>query len=319
MVTHRLRQQPDDGFLAGSEALPRAREADEKALQLDPSLAEAHTWLGVTHWWYERDKAAARREFQIALTMQPDLASAHEFYGWYLVAAGQVDEGLAESRRAVELDPLSSETNTYLGVNLYLARRYDEAIRQLRGAISTDPDYGWAKLWLGRALARVGKLTEALAELRTGLGQGWTNPEFESALGRAYADAGNRPEAEKVLDRFRERLQVGFVPAYSIATVHVGLGHIDEAFDWLAKAEAERSYYIPWLKLDPELDPLRADPRFAALLKKVGMEPRASTPVVDLRRRRTPSHRGRVSATRSALPRRAALRRPGAAAVYPWA
>ncbi len=261
-----------DGYLAGSEALPRGREAAEKALQLDPALAEAHAWLGVIHWWYDRDMAAARREFQTALTMQPDLASARQFYGWYLVAHGQVDEGLAESRRAVELDPLSSETNAYLGVNLYFIRRYDEAIRQLQTAIRTDPDYGYSHFWLGLAFARVGKLSEALAEATVTLTQ-LENAEAESALGRVHAQAGNRPEAETMLNGLRKRAQNGFVSAYDMALLHVSLEHIDEAFEYLGKAETERSYYIPWLKLDPELDPLRSDPRFAALLKKVGAEP----------------------------------------------
>jgi len=261
-----------DGFMPGGEALPRAREAAQKALQLDPSLAEAHTWLGVVHWWFDRDYPAARREFASALAMQPELASAHEFYGWYLVAAGQVDEGLAESRRAVELDPLSSEANAYLGANLYLVRRYDEAIRQLRATLAADPDYFYATIWLGRAQVQVGKLPAAIVALSPPLKQFPNDPEMEAALGRAYADAGNRMEAEKVLDSFRKRRRDGFLNAYSIAVLHVGLGQVDEAFAWLAKAEAERSYYIAWLKLDPDLDPLRSDPRFTALLKKVGLD-----------------------------------------------
>jgi class 3 adenylate cyclase len=100
-----------------------------------------------------------------------------------------------------------------------------------------------------------------------------TNPEIDAAIGRAHADAGEREEAEKVLADLRERLRHGFVSAYYPALVHVGLGQFDEAFDWLAKAEAERSSYLGWLKVDPELDPLRSDPRFAALLRKVGLEP----------------------------------------------
>ena len=156
-----------DGLFAGSECLPRARQAAEKALQLDPSLAEPHTWLGAVYWWYDRDYAAARREFETAVKMQPDLASARGTYGWYLVAAGQVDEGLSESRRAVELDPLSSETNAFLGVNLYLTRRYDEAVKQLRAAINTDPDYVYAHEFLGRVYARTGRFSEAIEELRT--------------------------------------------------------------------------------------------------------------------------------------------------------
>ncbi len=261
-----------DWPLPADECLPRTREAAEKALQLDPSLAEAHTWLGVVHWWYDRDYAAARRELQTALTMQPDLPSAHQMNGWYLVGTGQVDEGLAESRRAVELDPLSPEMNTWLGINLYLARHYDEAIKQLRTAITTDPDYWYAHLWLGRAYARTGRLSEAIAELHAAQ-QFAGSTEIESALGRAYADGGDRAGASKVLKHMRERLHDEFVSAAFVATVHAGLGEVDEAFASLTQAEAEHSYYVGWWKIDPELDPLRSDPRFTALLKKVGLEP----------------------------------------------
>jgi TolB-like protein/Flp pilus assembly protein TadD len=261
-----------DGLLSGSECLPRAREAAEKALQLDPSLAEAHTWLGTVHCWYDRDYVAARRDFQMAVAMQPDLASAHEMNGWYLVAAGQVDEGLAESRRAVELDPLSSETNAFLGANLYLTRRYDEAVKQLRAAINTDPDYGYAHLFLGRVYARMGRFSEAIVELRTAM-QLAPGPEPESALGRAYADAGDRGKATEVLDHLREEMRDTFVSAAFLATVHIGLGQVDEAFAALEEAASQHSYYAGWWKLDPDLDPLRSDPRFPALLKKVGLEP----------------------------------------------
>jgi TolB-like protein/class 3 adenylate cyclase/Tfp pilus assembly protein PilF len=260
-----------DGLLEGSECLPRAREAAEKALQLDPSIAEAHTWLGAVHWWYDRDDIAARRELETAIAMQPDLASAHEIYGWYLVATGEVDAGLAESRRAVELDPLSSETNTYLGVNLYLARRYDEAIKQLRTAINTDPDYVYAHLFLGRVYARTGRFSEAVAELRTAA-QLAPFPEQESALGRAYADAGDRSKATEVLNHLREQMHDTFVSAAFVATVHIGLGQVDEAFAALEEAAAQHSYYAAWWKVDPDLDPLRSDPRFTALLKKVGLD-----------------------------------------------
>ena len=205
--------------------------------------------------------------------MQPELATAHEYNGWYLVATGQIDEGLAESRRAVELDPLSPEINTVLGFNLYFARRYDEAIKQLRTAITIDPDYWWEHEWLGRAYARVGRFSEAVAELHTaqrlpGIG----GAEVESALGRAYADAGDRAEATKVLEHLHERSRDEFVSAAYVATIHVGLGEVDEAFAALAQAEVEHSYFVGWWKVDPELDPLRSDPRFTALLKKVGLE-----------------------------------------------
>ncbi len=255
-----------------NEALPRAREAAERALQLDLSLAEAHVWLGIVHWLYDRDYATARREFQMALTMQPELASAHEYNGWYLVAIGQVDEGLAESRRAVELDPLSSESNTSLGFNLYFAHRYDEAIKQLHTTVAIDPDYWWVHAWLARAYGHVGRFPEAIAEAQKAQ-QLSRYAEAESVLGRLYADAGNRGEAEKVLTYLRERARDEFVSPAFVANIHVGLGERDQAFAALAQAEMQRSLFVAWWKVDPELDPLRPDPRFVALLKKVGLEP----------------------------------------------
>lgn len=261
-----------DWQISPNEALPRAREAAEKALKLDPSLAEAHVWLGIVRWLYELDHATARREFHTALTMQPELATAHEYNGWYLVATGQIDEGLAESRRAVELDSLSSEINTVLGFNLYFAHRYDEAITQLRTAVTIDPDYWWAHAWLARAYGRTGRFPDAITEARKAQ-QLSAYAEAESVSGRVYADAGDRVEAEKVLAHLRERMHDEFVsPAY-VATILVGLGDLDEALVELAKAMEQRAYSGGWWKVDPELDPLRSDPRFTALLKKVGLEP----------------------------------------------
>lgn len=261
-----------DGLFAGSECLPRARKAAAKAIELDPELAEPHTWLGAVHWWYDRDYAAARREFQTAISMQPGLASAREVYGWFLVATGETDAGLAESRRAVELDPLSAETNTWLGINLFLTRRYGEAAAQLRIAIDASPDYNYAHLFLGRVYGRMGRYPEAIAELDTAIAlRGGV--EAEAALGRVYADAGETSKATEVLGHLRAQMGDTFVSGAFLATVYVGLGQNDEAFAALEQAAEQHSYYAAWWKLDPALDPLRSDPRFTALLKKVGLAP----------------------------------------------
>jgi predicted Zn-dependent protease len=189
----------------------------------------------------------------------------------FLLASGHTEEGLAESRRAVALDPLSPEANTWLGGNLYFARHYDEAIHVLRTTILRHPDHPYARVWLGRAYARVGRFLEAIAAL-SDLLKLENLPEYESALGRVYADAGNTTEATAVLNRLRERMRDEFVSASFLATVQLGLHDTDGALVSPAQAATEHSYYVPWWKVDPALDPLRSDPRFTALLQSVGLD-----------------------------------------------
>jgi adenylate cyclase len=260
-----------DWTLSSREAMPRCRAAAEKALQLDPSLAEAHVWLGIAHWWYDRDSDGARQEFEKALSMQPHLASAHMWHGLYLTALGQPDDGIAESHRAVDDDPLSVLTSTFLGANLYITGRNDEAIERLRGAVAIDSDFWWARAWLGRANARAGRFAEAIAELREAQRIA-PFAEVEAALGRTYADAGNREEATKVLNHLRGGMRGVLVSPGYVAVVLIGLGRLDEAYAALEQAEEERWYYGGFLKVDPYFARLRSDPRFKALLKKAGLE-----------------------------------------------
>ena len=260
-----------DWTVASRDAMPRCREFAEKALQLDPSLAEAHVWLGITHWWYDRDSDGARQEFQKALAMQADLASAHMWYGGYLVALGQTDEGIAESQRAVQDDPLSVLTSTFLGDTLYNARRNDEAVQRLSAAVRIDPSFWWARAWLGRAYARAGRFAEAITELQEAQRLA-PYAEVQAALGRTYADHGNKEEATKVLNELRGGMTDVFVSQGHVAIVLIGLGRLDEAFAALEKAEDERWYYGGFLKVDPYFDPLRSDPRFKALLKRAGLD-----------------------------------------------
>jgi serine/threonine-protein kinase len=262
-----------DWRMPPDEALPRAREAAEKALRLDPSLAEAHTWLGYMHWWYDQDLAATRRELETALAMQPDSAITRAYYGWYLVSIGEVEAGLAEARRGAELEPLSAEINATLGFTLYAAHRYDEAIQQLRTTLAIDPDYWFTYEWLGRVYARQGRFAEATAALQTAQRLDPPQLEIESLLGRVYADAGDRARAVAVLHHLRERSKEEYVSGSYLATVQIGLGQKDEAFESLARAAAQHTWLVGFWKVDPELDPVRSDPRFAVLLAKVGQKP----------------------------------------------
>jgi tetratricopeptide (TPR) repeat protein len=181
------------------------------ALELDPSLAEAHVWLGLVHWWYDQDVDATLRELRTALAMEPDLVTAHQWYGSVLVTVGRFDEGIAETRRAHELDPLAPNVATFMGLNLVFAGRNDAAIEQLRTATTVQRDKWWAHALLARAYARAGRFPEALAAARQAK-QLSKYAEIESVLGRVLADAGDRAEATKVLDHLRERARHEFVP-----------------------------------------------------------------------------------------------------------
>jgi tetratricopeptide (TPR) repeat protein len=174
-------------------------------------------------------------------------------------------------RRAQQLDPLADHLPTFMGYSLFFARRNDAAIEQLQTAVAVDRDSWWAHAWLARAYALASRFPEAIAEARKAQ-QLSAYAEIESVLGRVLADSGDRAEATKVLDHLRERARTEFVAPPYLATILIGLGRLDEALVELAKAVEARSYYVMYWKVDPDLDPLRSDPRFAALLKKVGLE-----------------------------------------------
>ncbi len=253
------------------EALPRAREAARKALALDPTLPEAHVWLGMVHFWYDHDIDATLQEFETALTMQPDLVTANQWYGSVLVGIGRLDEGIARTQRAYKLDALAFDVARSMGLNLLLARRYDEAIAQLRTATTVTGDNWLAHATLARAYGQAKRFPEAIAAARKAREMGPENAEAEATLGRVYADAGETAEAEKVLAQLRARQDIYVAPT-NPATILIGLGRHDEALEELAKGVEQRSYLVMYWKVDPDLDPLRSDPRFIALLKQVGLE-----------------------------------------------
>ena len=253
------------------EALPRAREAARKALALDPTLAEAHVWLGMVHFWYDHDIDATLREFNTALTMQPDLATANLWFGYVLVCIGRLDEGIATTQRAYEVDALAPSVAPMMGVNLLLARRNDEAIAQLRTATTVTGDNWLAHETLARAYAQDKRFPEAIAAARKAVEMAPQIAEAEATLGRIYADAGETAEAEKVLAQLRARQDIYVAPPF-LATILIGLGRHDEALEELAKGVEQHSYVLMTLEVDPGFDPLRSDPRFIALMKQVGLE-----------------------------------------------
>lgn len=256
-------------FLRPRYAFPRARTAALKAIALDPTLAEAHTSLGFIRFLYDRAWVEAESEFRQSIALNQNYPTAHQFYSDYLKAMGRLEEALSEVRRALELDPLSLGINTGLGHVLYLSRQYDQAISQYRKALALDPNFVQAHLWFGRPYLEKGMYDEAIEEVRTAVRLSKDSTMSLAVLGHAYASAGRSREARNVLARLLKRGRTQYVPSYWIALIHVGLGDRDRAFDWLERANRERSAWLAWIKVEPRFDRLRSDPRFSRLLRRV--------------------------------------------------
>ncbi len=256
-------------YLQPKEAFPKAKAAAMRALELDDRLAEPHATLGMVKSVYDWDWMAARKELQRTIELNPRNAQAHHLYAHYLASMGRHDEAIAEIKRAQELEPLSLTMNRDVGVFYYFARRYDQAIEQLRGVIKTDPNYFAAHHYLGRAYAQKGMYVEGIAELEKAitLSGGYIKPK--ASLANVYGMAGQRGEALKILNELTELSKQEYVSSFEMAKIYAGIGESDRAFESLEKAIVERSSSTSYLKVDPLLDPLRSDPRFQDLLRRM--------------------------------------------------
>ncbi|HYU40875.1 MAG TPA: winged helix-turn-helix domain-containing protein [Vicinamibacteria bacterium] len=259
------------GGLPPRQAVPEAKAAALKALQIDGTLAEAHNSLAMVHLLYDWDLAASEREFRRALELDPDYTTADHWYSHTLTVLGRTDESLAESKRALELEPLNLAVGSHLGWHYLYARQYDQAIEQFRKTLELDPAFPPAQRYAAWAYLQKGMRQEAIASLRAALGLLGRNPEVEGELGHALGVAGRRAEALAMLEGLRQLSSTRGVSPYSIALVHGGLGDRDQALAWLEKAYVERSDYMPYLSREPMLDGLRSDPRFAALVRRIGL------------------------------------------------
>jgi TolB-like protein/DNA-binding winged helix-turn-helix (wHTH) protein/Tfp pilus assembly protein PilF len=263
------------GYSSPKEALPKAKEAVLKALEIDSTLAEAHTSLARIKGEYDWDWSGAEREFQRAIELNPSYATAYQWYGSVLSTMGRPEEAIANYKRALELDPLSPITNGVLGQALYYTRQYDQAIEQLQKTLELDPDLGLARAYLALAYRQKSMNKEAIAEFEKLLvilhGHAWALAD----LGYAYATAGRRPDAQRMLDQLNLLSRQNFVPADAVAHVYVGLGEKGKAIDWLEKGYERHSIGLGGvgLKVDPLWDPLRSDPRFADLLRRMNLQP----------------------------------------------
>ena len=258
------------GFLAPRETFPKAKEPLMKALEIDETLAEGHALLGTYKLDYEWDWSGAEREFKRAIELDSNDSGGHERYGSYLQSMGRFDEALAERKLAQKFDPMNPAVIASVGHTLFSARRYDEAMEYYRRAIELNPNYSWGHLWIADVYVQKGMYDEAITEVNKALSVEGSTRAI-ATLGYAYAVAGRRDEARKVLGQLEDLSKGKYVSPFFIAIIHVGLGEKDRAFDWLEKAYQERNPNLVRLKVEPVFDPIRSDPRFTNLLRRVGM------------------------------------------------
>jgi DNA-binding winged helix-turn-helix (wHTH) protein/TolB-like protein/Flp pilus assembly protein TadD len=260
------------GVEPASQAYPVAKAAALKALQLDDSLAEAHASLGMVYFYYEWNWPEAAKEFMRAIALNPNYALAHSWYALNLGAMGRYDEALDQVRRAQVLDPLSLEINTVVGRIFYLRHQYDQSIDAYRKVIDLDPHYARAHARLGMTYAAVGAFGDALHEFGEAQRLSGSDSYPEGLMGYTFARSGDTARARKLLQELTQRSRRQAVPAFNMALICIGLGERDKALDWLAKAYQDRSSYMVYAKTEPLLDPIRSDPRFAALLHQMGFQ-----------------------------------------------
>ena len=260
---------PVYGAGAPQEYYPRAKAAAQTALELDDTLGEAHTSLANVFFRYLQ-LAQSAREFERSIELNPNYATAHQWYGRLtLLAIGQFDRAMAEAKRAVELDPISPIGRTDVATVYQVGRRYDEAIAELRNVLETDPDFYWAHRQLGLALELKGAPGDAISEYQRAAELN-DDPRVLAFIGHAKAIMGRETDARAILGQLTEASKTRYVSGYSFAVIHLGLGEKDQALDWLEKDAGERTgFEINFIKVDPYLDPLRGDPRFEALVQKV--------------------------------------------------
>jgi TolB-like protein/DNA-binding winged helix-turn-helix (wHTH) protein/Flp pilus assembly protein TadD len=257
------------GVLAPKDAYPKAKAAAVKAVELDSALGEAHISLALCLDNFDWDFSYAGKEFTRGIELSPSYATGHDWYGWHLASLGRNGEALAQVEKAENLDPLSLIISSDLAEEFLIDHRYDEAATQTQKTINMDRFFAPAHYVLGATFVQKHKYDEAIAELQkaTQLSEGST--AFNANLAYAYAVSGRRSEAVKILADLKNQSQHGFSNAPEIALVYVGMNDKDQAMTWLNKAFDER--FSPWVLMRPAFDPLRSDPRFQDLMRRIGL------------------------------------------------
>ena len=267
--THALLGDWQYAVMTPKQAYPKAKAAALKAVELDSTLGEAHNSLAFVLDGFDWDLDSGGKEFRRAIELNPGYATAHHWYAWHLALLGRYTEAIAEMRKAESLDPLSLIINADLAELLVLAHSYDESMRQSQKTIEMDPDFAMAHNQLGQAYLQQHVYKEAVVELQKAVQLSAGSPTCIANLARAYALSGQRSEAIKLLSDLKTSSTPGYSHASEIAAVYVSLGDRDEAMNWLEKGYAER--FNPGVLIRPGFDPLRSDPRFQNLVRRVGL------------------------------------------------
>ncbi len=257
------------GYADPVSALPAARAAAERALELDDSLAEAHTTLAAVAESFEWDWAGAEAEYRRAIELNPSYATAAHWYGMFMMMMGRLDESLRQLEAAAALDPLSPPIQTSRAMALVHARRPDAAIEQAESVLELEPDFAWAHNVLAQAHLQRGSHDPAVEHARRASELADFSPEYQADLAAAYAAAGHQSEADAALAAAEQPSGGLPVPWFEVALAYVQLGETDRALDCLEQAYVTRSAWMPYLEVETRLDPLRADPRFRALLERL--------------------------------------------------
>lgn len=263
-------------LLPPRQAMPKAEAAARKALELDDSLAEAHAALALVRHHYYWDWKGAEASYRHAIELNPDFATAHLWYSWMLFALGRQDEAFDETELTLEIVQ-ETDPHRLVGVHAtraigyYWGRDYERAVQESKRAMELDPDYFMPHFILGRAYARMGKGSEAIAELKHKAASAEETPLMAAALGLAYGTGGQTKQTQKIVQAFAAYAKKCYIPATYFGMLYAGLGDWEQALDWLEKAYEERADGLTWINVEPMFDGLRQQPRFQALVKKMGL------------------------------------------------
>ncbi len=259
------------GEMPMRDSHPKARAAALRALELDDQIAEAHTSLGAIITGYYWEWPEAEKHLRRALALNPDYATGHEWYSEYLSRMARHEEAIRAAQRAQEIDPVSLRANSHVGLAFYRARQYDDAIEQLQDTLELNPDLFTAHVIFGLSLVQKRMYGEAIAELQKARVVTGSSPDSVGLLGYGYGMAGMKREARDALKELDQLSRHRYVSPFCKVMVYIGLGEKDRAFEWLERAYEERIWHLGVLAADPMFDPLRSDPRYTDLLRRMNL------------------------------------------------